>query len=117
MNDPNNNPDHFVEEVQSILACEHGTTGDMFQEYEPWIRIAYETEGQISMEDLENLCCGSDEEDPETGTNIPKALIDKYPKLTQIFEAVFDGDEPFCLKCKQNTRMNQPHLLCCKEAK
>lgn len=79
----------FADNVCAMLDCEHGTS-NMFEYLRPWINAAFMTEGNIPEDLLEELCMG--EESPER-----RKLEEQYPKLTRIFEAVFDGEEPFPL--------------------
>jgi hypothetical protein len=82
---------NFVVHVDSLMCAEHGTEhGVSFTELFPYIAAAHTTEGGISDEDLMELCCGEE-------TDERRALEQRYPKLTRIFEAVFDGEEPFAL--------------------
>lgn len=80
--------DQFESEVLSMLACEHDTNDEPFVHLVPWIRAAHATEGQIEDSVLEDLCCGEENEER-------RELEKQYPKLTRIFESVFDGEEPF----------------------
>lgn len=83
--------EELVGEVIALMSAEHGAEGPIFDDLTPYIAAAHATEGTVTREDLFELCCG--EESPER-----RQLEEHYPRLTRIFESVFDGDEPFPLE-------------------
>lgn len=80
----------WSDNICAMLESEHGAEHGSFEGLRPWLNAAFFTEGSITETDLEDLCMG--EETPER-----RQLEERYPKLTRIFESVFDGEEPFPL--------------------
>lgn len=84
--------DEFVDNVLALMECEHGAETGAFDDLKKYVAAAYETEGGIHDLPgyLEELCCGEE-------TEHRRGLEAMFPKLTRIFESVFDGEEPFPL--------------------
>ncbi len=70
------------------MVTEHGASTGAFDYLKPRLEEIYPIEGQITNDELFDLCCG------ENAVDCPRTLEleIKYPLLTKIFESVFENE-------------------------